>query len=156
MQTHRRGLVSSQDPWPLPVPFALGSGQGDTGHAFPLNPPTVAGVEKPRCSHPHSHRSVRGACDRKVCLASKEMTLCVALCRRSCAVLVRMMRCWEDGMLLSRLTKPHVLHPCRIGAVCWVILVLVSVYSQPYLYVALWLVLRLILQSDLYSRCFFM
>lgn len=63
-----------------------------------------------------SFPSLRGPClwQEKASLAFREMLLCVALCRRSCAGLVRMMRCWEEH---PPKFKHEALHPLRISAV---------------------------------------
>lgn len=102
------GLCPPRIPLATSCPSALGTSQGDTGHASPLNPPTVALCGKAIALTPsfpslRAHFLVTG----KASLAFRETPLCVALCRRSCASLVGMMRCWEELMLLSLYPPPR-------------------------------------------------
>lgn len=94
IQTNRGGLVSSQDPGPLPVPL-------------PWEWARVTEAMRVHSIHPllplwksdHSHTLIPIApctflVTGKASLAFREMPLCVALCRRSCAGPARMIRCW--------------------------------------------------------------
>lgn len=116
IQTNRGGLVSSQDPLPLPVPLLWERARvTQATHLHSIHPLL------PLWKSDHSHTLIPIAMctflvTGKASLAFRKMPLCVALCRRSCASPVRMMRCWEERMLLSLLIICEALRPLRITA----------------------------------------
>ncbi len=118
MQTNRGGLVSSQDPWPLPVPLLWERARvTQATHLHSIHP--LLPVWKSDRSHTLIPIALHTfLVTGKASLAFRKMPLCVALCRRSCVSPVRMMRCWEERMLLSPLLKREAVHRLRITAVC--------------------------------------
>lgn len=92
IETHRGGPVSSQSARPLPVPPLWEPSQGDTGHThLPLNPATVVPAEERRPpAAPFPPWRCTSLATGKASLAFRKFPLCVALCRCSCASLVRM------------------------------------------------------------------
>lgn len=116
IQTNRGGFVSSQDRWPLPAPVLWELARvTQATHLLSIHPLL------PLWKSDHSHTLIPIApfaflVTGKASLAFKKMPLCVALCRRSCASPVRLMRCWEERTLLSPPSKREAVHPLRITA----------------------------------------